>query len=700
MAHEWKTMGLGLLALAGAFAAEAGQAEVGKIINPGFELDADGNGLPDGWSGRGRARLVGCRRDASVKKEGRYSLRIASAKPISMTAEQAISVEPNALYRASVWVKTVDLEASTDQAVAGTVLVRARSTYFGTGRRHTGTCDWVEESVDFIAPSYGRVVLSCTFAFGGQAKGTAWFDEVRVVRLAPHKGIGGLKQPPRGAHALAEWAIRQTPVDYAALADALERFYAQPLAATIFDPEGIAKYHTALLGAAKAGVEHKNRVLALHGRCAWKAPLAILRTSEVVALIEEAAKGARGPGEQPNLARMARLAKLRLDAIAGQRPVEEAGNALNAWIGGDKMLHQEIVSLLSIDARILRRKGEHKAVARVCGVALALRELKDVTRLRTEASRLDALMSAGERAQATEAAIHLLAPDRKVSPNIRTKALETLVDLGLASSDVQQAKKWAGQASEVLAKHPACLSNFRLHYAQSLAAKKLCDEAIEQCRTVTACYPDQLDICFQAQKLIAACLLQGRDCEAALAAARVAYGVAPNSEKEITEAVNLVMRALKAKHQSLASANEFVAYQSHGPNGEDGKKSTEDDLKNPLAEVKYTLPPEVEALFKKTLAGLPTDFRGRRSRGYLYLYWGKSDLALKEFAQRYNDAPLQQKAVDEAIDDLVVALKAHHGHTLAGEQFMAYQKFGPKGKDGKSGTADDLTNPLAGLRSK
>jgi len=33
-------------------------------------------------------------------------------------------------------------------------------------------------------------------------------------------------------------------------------------------------------------------------------------------------------------------------------------------------------------------------------------------------------------------------------------------------------------------------------------------------------------------------------------------------------------------------------------------------------------------------------------------------------------------------------------HTLAGQQFMDYQKFGPEGRDGKKGTEDDLADPL------
>ena len=116
-----------------------------------------------------------------------------------------------------------------------------------------------------------------------------------------------------------------------------------------------------------------------------------------------------------------------------------------------------------------------------------------------------------------------------------------------------------------------------------------------------------------------------------------------------------------------------------------------------FAKIQYAPPADVEALFKKTLGSLPDDFAGRRWRGYLHLYWGKPQEALRTFTWRFDNAPLQQKTIDEAIDDVIVGLKAYVGHTLAGEQFMDYQKYGPEGQDGKKGTPDDPRNPLDGL---
>ncbi len=44
------------------------------------------------------------------------------------------------------------------------------------------------------------------------------------------------------------------------------------------------------------------------------------------------------------------------------------------------------------------------------------------------------------------------------------------------------------------------------------------------------------------------------------------------------------------------------------------------------------------------------------------------------------------------------ALRARDGHLVSGNAFRAYQTYGPRGRDRKAGTADDLPNPFAGLK--
>jgi tetratricopeptide (TPR) repeat protein len=305
------------------------------------------------------------------------------------------------------------------------------------------------------------------------------------------------------------------------------------------------------------------------------------------------------------------------------------------------------------------------------------------------------VLLAGDKTElAKRAAEELVAAERKVPGAVRREALLSLVKLSLDAGDADKAQEWQASAVKQLAADRANLAIFHVGCARAWADRKRWAPAATACHRLIATYPDQLRACYEAQALLVRALMaQGRH-DDAVAAAKVLYGAAPNSEKEITDAVNLVMRALKVRHRSIALANDFVTFQSHGPRGKDGEKGTGDDIENPLARVQYAPAREIEARFQKTLEELKPDFMGRRWRGYLHLYWGKPDLALREFIRRYDEAPLEQQAIDEAIDDIVVALKAYCGHTLAGERFMAYQQLGPKGEDGRLGTADDLTDPL------
>ena len=63
-------------------------------------------------------------------------------------------------------------------------------------------------------------------------------------------------------------------------------------------------------------------------------------------------------------------------------------------------------------------------------------------------------------------------------------------------------------------------------------------------------------------------------------------------------------------------------------------------------------------------------------------------------------APLDQAALDRAVDDLVVALRACHGHPAGAERMVQFLNFGAAGPDGKPGTKDDLADPLEAILSE
>jgi len=692
--HIWLALGI-LLSIPSVWAGEAG---IVALVNPGFELDADNDGVPDGWLRDSRAQTSGVAVDRKVKKEGLCSVRLEPAEGGANNVGQFVRVEAGALYRVSVWIRTENLKPVEGTVIAGSLSIRSVG-YVVLERAidHTGTADWVREVVDFLGPREGKAEISLSLANWGRVTGSAWFDGVELVRLAPKEGIAALLERPRAVRPLAEWAIRRQPQDCEALAAALDTYYRQRRLVPHREVErgAIARYLDTLLAAGPADPKVQSLVTRLYGEHAWRMCHADLAGDDARKWLEAALAQAPKDPEDAGLARSARLGLARVAILQGNQPVAPVATSLKEAIGDQRSLRREFVELLLRDASHLQRRRDSQRARRVYDILFAVLPGDDPQRLAAESAHLSLLMAGGDADAARAAAQKILAPERKAPVQLRSQALLALCQL--SAGNAKEVQQWLTRADEAFANNPAARAAFHLDFAQALAKDRRWPDVVRGCLRLVASYPQQTRTCFEAQKLLVQASMEQRLHDQALAAAKVLYGAAPNSEKEITEAVNLVMQMLKAKTRSIALANRFVAFQAHGPNGEDGKPDTEDDLVNPLAKVQYTPLADVEALFKKTLEGLPEDFAGRRWRGYLYLYWGKPKLALKEFVWRFDHAPLQERAINEAIDDIVVGLKAYFGHTLAGEQFMDYQKYGPEGEDGKKGTPDDLKDVLEGL---
>jgi len=678
--------------IVGVAAVAAGaEARVGNetLVNGGFEAGLGEDRVPVGWERGGCDTPEVFTLDTKVKKEGAHAFRIAATKPTDCHYCTPVRVTPGALYRVTGWVRTQDYAPVLGAQVRATITIRNQKNgqIIESAMPHEGTTDWVQETVDFIAPGNSQVVVALEYGSWGRSIGSVWFDGLTLARVADPGKVGGLEAPPHGCHARAEWALRRNPPDWAALAGALESYYAQGGSRYA---GRIVQYLSALTSAAGADPAAREALGEVYGRHAWRVDLAALLGQDMRLLLEAVA----GDAKRPELARTARLGLARLDAVAGDRPVPGAAEAVRDAIGDHAATRDVLVATLLADVRTLQGKRLHDQARRACLILVNVVPADHAARPRVESAHLAALVAAGDADGTRAAAEKLIAPESAAPPDLRREALLALCKL---SADPKQTQQWLARADELFARNRGQRARFHLDHAQQLAADKRWLDAAGVCQRLVATFPQEPATCFAAQCLAAEALLEARLLDEALGAASVLYGAAPNAEKEITEAVNLVMQCLKLKYRSIALANRFVAFQAHGPNGEDGRPGTGDELVNPLADVQWAPPAHIDALFKKTLEGLPEDFAGRRWRGYLYLYWGKPKLALKELVWRFDHAPLQERAINEAIDDVVVGLKAHSGHTLAGEQFMDYQRYGPEGKDGKKGNDDDLKDVLEGL---
>ncbi len=216
------------------------------------------------------------------------------------------------------------------------------------------------------------------------------------------------------------------------------------------------------------------------------------------------------------------------------------------------------------------------------------------------------------------------------------------------------------------------------------AAKEFHEELLKGWHTMRA---------FEKGRRYAAALsLSGRHQEAL----SVAWGLycSARDNRHLDAACVAVAGALRARDLSLPNANRFLAFQKHGANGPDGKLGTEDDAANPLAEFRVKLPAAHEEWLKAQAHSLIENGK-YRDAGYAWLHAGDARQALSAFNRVRSVCPFEAKAIDEMTRDIVAALKALHGHPLGAGPFLAFQQYGPSGKDGQPGTADDLEDSLA-----
>ena len=570
-------------------AASAAKARGGEVINPGFELDADADGVPDGWRRAMRGSSGQTRLDDAVKRQGRFSVCVQFTRPDSQYLYCETNVKPGAVYRLSGWVRTKDLKAHKMRSWSGafgTLAVRSTDPYrpyIECGEDHTGTSDWTRVTIDFLGPLKGRVTIACTAVSFARASGTVWFDDLELELLADPSGAAALKEPPSGCHARAEWALRRTPPDLAVLVSALDSFYGMGV---LRSRERVDTYLDALRTSAEADPKARQLLVQLCAHRALAMPAADLLRLGGRAVVQEAARTAAG---DPKAASELRLAEARAIALEAKGTSAEAAKAVQHAIGSDKGQRDALVSILARDAAFFHRGKDYERAERVHGFLLEFVDSSDPRRVALESGHLTFLLDTGRTEAATRAAEQLARPERKIPVSVRAQALSALAKLYLGSGRVEDAAKWTPNADQLLSAHRGSLASFRLDYAKALADKQRWEDAGTECQRLVASLPDQMKACFEAQSLLVECSMRQRRHDDALAAAKVLYGAAPNSEKEITEAVNLVMQALRAKYRSIALPNDFVAFQSHGPNGEDGKKDTEDDVENPLARVKWFL---------------------------------------------------------------------------------------------------------------
>jgi alpha-N-arabinofuranosidase len=157
-----------------------GNCRAAEIENPfenaSFEASADNK--PVGWrtttwAGQGSFDY------ASIGHTGKASVRISSDAGGDLSWRQVVPVEPFSRYRLSAWIKTENIKPGTGQGA----LLDIHDIQGVKTQVITGTQDWTRVECEFETVNTS-VDVNCLFGGWGQSTGTAWYDDVRLEKIA------------------------------------------------------------------------------------------------------------------------------------------------------------------------------------------------------------------------------------------------------------------------------------------------------------------------------------------------------------------------------------------------------------------------------------------------------------------------------------------------------------------------------------
>lgn len=170
--------------LSSACPASAGQdaAEKNLVENPSFERQAKNSVLPEGWWGPPQVYST----DKTVKRTGESSLKYVNADSGRYAlCSQRVPVRPSWKCRFSVWVKTQDVVGDESGATICLEWQDKQGKWLGGSYPPgiSGTHDWTRiEGVTRVPKEAATCSLLCYVRKG--MTGTAWFDDVELIRIA------------------------------------------------------------------------------------------------------------------------------------------------------------------------------------------------------------------------------------------------------------------------------------------------------------------------------------------------------------------------------------------------------------------------------------------------------------------------------------------------------------------------------------
>jgi uncharacterized protein len=161
------------------------------MANAGFESSRGDR--PEHWRVRNYGGKAEHAVDAAVSHGGKSSLRISSEEGSDTSFHWDADLLPGTDYEWSGWIKTKDL--STSGGAKGAMLeIHSLNGEQPHTKPLKGNVDWTEVKLKFNTGKQTRVSFNLLFGGWGPAKGTAWWDDMKLVSLGAGGGDGSLAQ--------------------------------------------------------------------------------------------------------------------------------------------------------------------------------------------------------------------------------------------------------------------------------------------------------------------------------------------------------------------------------------------------------------------------------------------------------------------------------------------------------------------------
>ncbi len=169
------------LRLAGAKAMKRGKAKLGPNLLPNASFEEVDGDAPKEWKRRRYGGQAEETVDKGVARTGKHSVKITSAGGADSSWFTDIKVKPNTEYQLTAWVKTDKVGGGGYGALLNAHELQNNPRVVTNALKKTN--DWTKVEVTFNSQSRNILGINCLFGGWGQAKGTAWWDDLSLNEI-------------------------------------------------------------------------------------------------------------------------------------------------------------------------------------------------------------------------------------------------------------------------------------------------------------------------------------------------------------------------------------------------------------------------------------------------------------------------------------------------------------------------------------